>query len=899
MLQKISHCIHSAVFAKAQEIPNSIALVSRNSDGSYTEKNYAELTENSLRIAAALKAAGIRANDFVAIVLPKGEGQIFCTLGIQAVGAAYVPVGIHQPTERMRKIFESANVAGIITDKAHAEFLQKENPSKKIFVLDLILKQDPIPIEEIVENPDALAYVIFTSGSTGEPKGVMISHRGASNTIQNINKRYKIGENDACLGISELDFDLSVYDIFGTLSAGGKLIVLSEETKKEAHIWKEIAKVQKVTFWNSVPALFEMFTIALGKDPCKIPLRIILLSGDWIPIPLFSTTKFLWPNARFISLGGATEASIWSVYYEVESLSAEWKSIPYGKALANQKIQIVNDSGKDCAQDDAGELWIGGEGVAEGYLNNPELTKKSFVKLEGERWYRTGDKVRMMPDGNLEFLGRIDTQVKLGGYRIELGEIENVIKKSPFANNAVAAIIENGSKKELRAAIIPNFQKNPQQQIELSFFEGEISGLAERKKSVFHLIQNVLKKTSDTKSPVRNFWKNWIAENPDDSSAEILPEIANEGNATFLVDVLTEKRSTNELLQKELFNPERLISQSKCFGEFLCKIVSELGSISSPRIAFLNARTGFAAKRLQEITPTQNLQLTLFDESAGMLSAAREQLSNFSDISFQIFDANSPIVEPESFDLVIDAGFLHTFEDPLQAISYAYCLLKKGGKFFTLDFENFDPIAIISSTVLENGFQETLRGRPHTPLFTDEEWKAVFARSSFEKVWIENNSHFAQTICAVKSENSLELLGHDFREYLRQNLVSYMIPSKIELFIKFPLTSNGKVNRKRITEQLSSQRSMNAADENYVGMESDVATIWKKLFAISSLDRKANFFEIGGDSLLATRLIEEIRKQLGVELSLREIFENPDLDKISAIVQEHAETLGEMEEGEI
>ena len=339
-------CIHSAVFAKAFETPSATALVSRNADGTYSQKTYAELSESALKIASSLKTAGVKAKDLVAIVLPKGMNQIFCTLGIQAVGAAYVPVGIHQPMERMHKIFDAAKISAIITDDAHAEQIRKENTAWKVIAIDEALQNIPMIEDEIVEDPSLLAYIIFTSGTTGVPKGVMISHRGASNTIRDINARFNLTANDACMAISELDFDLSVYDIFGMLSLGGKVIVLSEETKKEANIWKQIASDQKVTLWNSVPALFEMFTIVAGDKASTIPLKTVMLSGDWIPLPLFGTTKKLWPNSRFISLGGATEVSIWSVWYEVNGLDPEWKSIPYGKALLNQKIKVMDEKGQ-------------------------------------------------------------------------------------------------------------------------------------------------------------------------------------------------------------------------------------------------------------------------------------------------------------------------------------------------------------------------------------------------------------------------------------------------------------------------------------------------------------------------------------------------------------------------
>ena len=151
-----------------------------------------------MKVAEALKAAGIKAKDLVAIVLPKGMDQVFSTLGIQAVGAAYVPVGIHQPFERMHKIFDAAKISGIITDKAHAEEIRKENPAWNVIEIERALQASPMSIDEIIEDASSLAYIIFTSGTTGVPKGVMISHRGASNTIRDINERFNVSANDAC-----------------------------------------------------------------------------------------------------------------------------------------------------------------------------------------------------------------------------------------------------------------------------------------------------------------------------------------------------------------------------------------------------------------------------------------------------------------------------------------------------------------------------------------------------------------------------------------------------------------------------------------------------------------------------------------------------------------------------
>ncbi len=901
-------CIHSAVFAKAFETPSATALVSRNADGTYNYKTYAELAESALKIASTLKAAGIKAKDLVSIVLPKGMNQVFCTLGIQAVGAAYVPVGIHQPMERMHKIFDAAKISAIITDAEHAEQIRKENHVWKVIVVDEALQSAPMPKDEIVEDPSLLAYIIFTSGTTGVPKGVMISHYGASNTIRDINKRFNVSSNDACMAISELDFDLSVYDIFGLLSFGGKVIVLSEETKKEANVWKQIASDQKVTLWNSVPALFEMFTIVAGDKASNIPLKTVMLSGDWIPLPLFGATKKLWPNVRFISLGGATEVSIWSVWYEVNELNSEWKSIPYGKALLNQKIKVMDESGKECATGEAGELWIGGIGVAEGYLNQPDLTQERFPVEKGERWYRTGDKVRMMADGNTEFLGRLDTQIKLGGFRIELGEIENVIKKKSNIVNAAAVVVENGAKKEIVTAVIPALNKEKIAKYDYKFIENhEDESLSDRTNAVAALIHDIRSNVKIIPEKSKNaftLWNNWLFKNGFESirpavKSEFSKELNSAENVDLLQNVLVGNRPETDLLSNKFFAPEKLLCESAPFKTFIAKVVTLAASNEAKTIAFLNARSGLGVHEFLSRYEKSGMEITLFDESTGMLDEARDTLRNWRDcLKFKQLDLSACVQDLESFDLVIDAGFLHTYNNPKDALAFAYMILKKSGTLMALDFENFDPVAIVSSAVLENGFTKYTRLRRFTSLLTDEEWESIFKELPFATISLENNSHFVQTIVAKKASDAKEILGNEFETYLKTNLVPYMIPSRTEVFVKFPLTANAKVDRKTITAYLKKTGDANV-NENYEGREADLASIWKSLLSLDKIDRHANFFEIGGDSLLATRFLEKLHTQYGVEISLREIFENAELNELAQIFEERISALGDIEEGEI
>ncbi|WP_181919673.1 AMP-binding protein [Alkalilimnicola ehrlichii] len=297
--------------------------------------------------------------------------------------------------------------------------------------------------------------MIFTSGSTGEPKGVEITHRGAANTVLDVNARCGLGASDRVLAISALDFDLSVYDLFGPLTVGGAVVLIDEVERREARAWLSLIQRWRVTVWNSVPALLDMLLTAADEAEPPDSLRVVLVSGDWVGLDLPERLATLVPRCRFLALGGATEASIWSNLFEVERVEPNWRSIPYGRPLANQRYRVVDAFGRDCPDFVAGELWIGGAGVARGYRGQAELTAHSFLGAGVDRWYRTGDLGRYWPDGTLEFLGRADQQVKLRGHRIELGEIETALRDCPGVGQAVAAVIGAGGGRHLVAAAVP------------------------------------------------------------------------------------------------------------------------------------------------------------------------------------------------------------------------------------------------------------------------------------------------------------------------------------------------------------------------------------------------------------------------------------------------------------
>ncbi|MCP4180514.1 MAG: amino acid adenylation domain-containing protein [bacterium] len=416
--------------------PDNIAVVFED-----LKMTYRELNEKANIVGHYLKDNyDIKPDDLVGVMLDRSEKMIIAILGILKSGAAYVPIDPEYPEERISSIIRDSNPRAIMSEKKNIV-----NFNTKILLIDevLQLKKCVVNLEKNI-GTNNIAYVIFTSGSTGKPKGVVINHSGVINTILDINSRFKVNENDSCLAISSLCFDLSVYDVFGLLGAGGSIVIPTKDESKDPAAWYRYLINENITLWNSVPAFMEMLVeYCIDK---KTNLSKVLLSGDWISLSLPDQIKKLNDGVQVISLGGATEASIWSISYSIEKVEKSWSSIPYGKPLNNQSFYILDNNLKLSPVGVAGNIYIGGDGLAQCYMNRPDLTGNSFVNnplITGKRIYRTGDLGRWLDDGNIEFLGRIDNQVKIRGFRIELGEIENVLYKSNNIDSTVVVVREN------------------------------------------------------------------------------------------------------------------------------------------------------------------------------------------------------------------------------------------------------------------------------------------------------------------------------------------------------------------------------------------------------------------------------------------------------------------------
>lgn len=419
---------------RVKEYPDAIAV-----EHNERKITYAELDRLSGKVTSYLKKKDVNEGDYVVIYVKRNIDTIINIIGVLKAGAAYIPVGENYPEKRVQFIIDQSKSKAVLSSKDIEEISCLEEYKQEEY------------------DYNGTAYCIYTSGSTGRPKGVVINHNAVMNTVLDINKRFNITKDDIILGVSEQTFDLSVYDIFGTLSSGAKLVLVDNLLDVDNLI--ETLDKKNITVWNSVPAVMEMVVDRLQDKQsinyCEndnenlvyiyknLNLRVVMLSGDYININLPDKVKRKFPYAKVYSLGGATEASIWSIYYPIDKVDKSLTTIPYGYPLSNQTIYILNNELNQLHIGQEGEICIGGVGVADGYLNDKEKTDKSFVySSQYGVLYKTGDYGKMNIQGYVEFCGRKDFQVKVNGHRIELLEIENIMNNYKDIKKCVVTIKE-------------------------------------------------------------------------------------------------------------------------------------------------------------------------------------------------------------------------------------------------------------------------------------------------------------------------------------------------------------------------------------------------------------------------------------------------------------------------
>ena len=859
------------------------------------EISYGELLEKSKRIAYYLKKQGIKKGDGVAISLNRGVEQIYAVLGTLLSGGFYVPVGLHQPSNRRFSMIERAKIKYQITANHQAE--------EASYMIDLDLALQSSNTGEMEDgyldnmDGDATAYVIFTSGSTGEPKGVEITHAAANNTNEAINELEKVGHGDCILAISALDFDLSVYDIFGVLGAGGSLAILPDNLYKDAYGWMCAIERMGVTLWNSVPALFEMLMEAGEEGKTYSKIRTVMLSGDWIKLMIPKKMKEITPNAHLLAMGGATEASIWSNYFYVDEIPLHWTSIPYGSPLPNQKYRIVENN-QECSPGEEGEIQIGGKGVAKAYIGNKALTEKSFIKEKDDRWYRTGDRGMIDEDGVIWFRGRRDQQVKINGYRVELQEIEH---KLNFSKDWMtkALVVNYGDSAHLVCVLTPN----KKQVKKAEHIEDEDVNSPYSDDVVWDFIKNmdqtISKNNLKLNPEMVDYWKNkdlivrGSGKLPSLFTREELQE-----KREFFLQVLTGERSAVEFLYDNLLAPEQVMKRDTLLMHMLEDVLDEILGQNPKRVAFLACRTGVTVKKIMKKLIEAGIQVTAVDTGRFFIDEMMKDLDE--KIDGEVLDKSLYLPENlrNAFDMVISVNGLHGFSRLDQGLFATHQLLRNGGKAIAIEYLAMPAEAMITAGMIEQGFVDYDYGRgvKYSPLLSREEWQKRVLGMGFSDVMVEKNGHI-QKIRAIRNPDFESFSYQKWNQIALDNLPNYMVPEKILPIYSLPLSKNGKVDVGEITSYFLEEKHDKGNAVN-TPMEVLIADIWRNILGIQKIYKESSFFSLGGDSLLATRFLAILRKDYGLEISMNTLFETHVLKDLAKVL-EPLDQECEMEEGEI
>ncbi len=443
--------LHETIEHRIKEQSDFSAIISKTQSLSYGDLNkYSEnLTSHINNVCASAK-------EVIAISIERSAEFVIAILAVLKSGHAYVPLDPEHHTEtHIMNTMKQVGARILISQRKNKSNILNNHLIKKIYIDDFSYTVSKETIKNTQLNNenqnqtdfDDIAYIICSSGSTGKPKAIAIKHQGVLNNILDINQRFSVNNEDRILFLSSTGFDMSVYETIGILVAGGALIIPDSKRSKEPKHWLELLVEEDITIWNSAPALLELLVEELEiKDDTFLPnLRLILLGGDWIPVSLPDRIRKYAPNVQVVSFGGATEASIHSTIYSIDKVEKDWKSIPYGKPLSNQRVYVLDRWMQPTPIGVPGELYIGGVGLSSGYIGLPKLTKERFIDLnvledKKELLFKTGDSVRWRNDGNLELIGRIDFQDKIHGLRVDLSDIEAAMNSISYIKDTVVMI---------------------------------------------------------------------------------------------------------------------------------------------------------------------------------------------------------------------------------------------------------------------------------------------------------------------------------------------------------------------------------------------------------------------------------------------------------------------------
>ena len=888
-------CLHELIAAQARRTPDLVAVVFEGE-----RLTYRELDRRADLLAQRLRGLDVRPDTLVGLLVERSLEMIVGILGILKAGAAYVPIDAAYPAERIAYLLADAKVACLLTQERLLPRLPGDAP--ETVCLDTFDWTAGAGSErpDVGVQPDNLAYVIYTSGSTGRPKGVCIEHRNIVAYVQAICERLRFepGMNHAT--VSTIAADLGNTVIFPALATGGCLHVVSQQRAENQALLSEYFARERIDVLKIVPS--HLAALQAGQNPeLVMPKARLILGGEASRLDWIERLRALAPGCEIHNHYGPTETTVGVLTYQVgpELPSTRTGTLPLGRPLPHARVYVLDGAGGGAPVPvgEQGELYIGGAGVGRGYLNRPELTAEKFVPDPfadaPARLYRTGDVARVLPDGNIEFCGRLDDQVKLHGYRIELGEIEGMLREHTGVRDAVVRLVEDGSGgNRLAAYVVPKQPHQPLWARKGLYVLPDGSLVAHLNKHETDYIYNEI-------FVLQAYLRHGITIKDGDC---IVDAGANIGLFTVFASRLARD------LRIVAFEPNPAAFeclQANAGSAVRCLplgLSSENGSADLTFFEGLSLLSGFYADAATErevvkhYVFNQEPETQPSEEFAAAVDDLIDSRLRSKTVSAQLRTLSSVIAEQglERIDLLkinVEKSELNVLRglgpDDWPKI-----------RQLVIEVDLQENLGPITALLEGHGFEVLVE---QDPLLRQTELCYVYAiRPSAEDAGrlVRHDSSRPYVPVTLPADGAI-LAPTTLRAHLKARLPHYMVPAAFVLMDTFPLTPNGKIDRHAFpavsfegtpSAPLSTPGAAPApapeaeAGRPFTETEARLASIWTELLKVEHVGVEDDFFDLGGQSLVAIRAVSRIRDVFGVDVPLRDLFERPTLAGLAEVI---------------
>ena len=852
--------LHQLFERQVARTPDAAAVVS--AEGHLT---YAELNRRANRLARHLRVLGVGADSPVGVMMERSAELVVALLGVLKAGACYVPLDPDYPAERLAFMLADSGARVLLTQ----ERLRGQVPDTSARVVAVDAGWEEIGLHDSgdlgLNIPEECgAYVIYTSGSTGRPKGALVAHRAIVNHMLWMSGAFGYAASDVFLQKTAVSFDASVWEFYAPLLAGAKLVMAEPGAHQEAGRLVKACREESVTVLQLVPTMLRLLTEDAALSSCG-SLRLVFCGGEALAGELAARLYERLPGAELHNLYGPTEAAIDATSWKYEPVASE-PSVPIGRPVSNMRAYVLDAEGQPTPAGLGGELHLGGAGLARGYLGRAALTAERFVpdafsSEPGGRLYRTGDLARWSEGGRLEYLGRIDHQVKVRGFRIELGEIEAAVAEHAAVREAVVVAREDEpGDTRLVAYVVPRKLYRLPNRLEVAHLnQGETDFL-------YHEIFEE-----------RSYLRHGITLK---EGACVFDVGANIGLFTLFVH--------DRCAGARVFAFE----PSPPTFDVLRANVALFGLDATPLMCGLSDRDGTARFTFY---PKVSGSSGFYADAAADERVTRAFMSNQSEVLGRYAD-----------ELLEERFRSQTFDCPLRTLSSVIHehhveridLLKidveksewdvlRGldeadwGKVWQVVMEAHDidgRLARITGLLEGHGFEVVV------------EEESVLRGTGLFQIYASRLPREERGAAPDADASNLRPRGltpADLRGFLRGRLPEHMLPSALVLLEELPLTPNGKVDRKALPAPDAARAD---AAHEFVAprtpTEEELARVWAGLLRVERVGVHDNFFDLGGHSLLAAQLIGVVRDTFRVELPLRRLFEAPTVAGLAAAVEE-------------